>query len=214
MPRDSSLVQQREELVGPRLREIGPRLGAIQGWLTPQCAGTLYRLVRFVAPTPVVVELGAWKGRSSACIGYALRDRGGGRLVSVDTWKGSADEPQHRELLAGYDDDQLYREFLANVEREGLADLVEPWRMTTLEAADRWDRGITIGLLYIDAGHSYAEVRSDFERWSPFVVDGGLIVFDDVPSWEGPTRLVSELPRWYRLVETSPNQVTYTKLPP
>lgn len=214
MNRGPTTEQQLQERVSHRLREIGPRIGAIQGWLTPQCAGTLYRLVCFKAPTPTVVELGAWKGRSSACIGYALRDRGGGHLVSVDTWRGTDDESQHGTLLAGYGEDQLYREYLDNVSREGLSDLVEPWRMTTEAAADRWDHGTTIGLLYIDAGHSYADVRRDFERWSPFVVDGGLIVFDDVPSWAGPTRLVSELPRWYRLFETSPNQVTFVKLAP
>jgi hypothetical protein len=43
------------------------------------------------------------------------------------------------------------------------------------------------------------------------VVRGGLVVFDDVGSWAGPTRLVTELPRWYRFYASSPNQFVFVK---
>ena len=56
-------------------------------------------------------------------------------------------------------------------------------------------------------------MRADFEHWSPFVVPGGYIVFDDVPSFPGPTRLVTELPRWYSYFAASPNQWWVRKNP-
>jgi predicted O-methyltransferase YrrM len=201
-----------KERVLARLREIGPLIEPIEGWLDPNAGGVLYQLALKVAPNPTVVELGSWKGRSTAWLAHALRDRGAGtRVVAVDTWAGTQNESSHARLLAGYAPDQLYREFLANLQGLGLGDHVEPWRMNTMEAARRWDRGATIGLLHIDADHSYDGVRADFEHWSPHVAKGGLVVFDDVPTWPGPTRIVTELPRWFRFFASSPNQFVFVK---
>jgi hypothetical protein len=52
----------------------------------------------------------------------------------------------------------------------------------------------------------------DPARQAPFVAPKGLIVFDDAPNWPGPTRLVSELPRWYVQVAISPNQWIVQKI--
>lgn len=202
----------KEELIG-RLSEIGPRIEAIQGWLNPSAGAMLYQFVYLLAPTPIVVELGSWKGRSTAWLGCALRDRGEGRLYAIDTWSGTAGETQHSDLLKGYGPDQLYEEFRANIRDLGIGKFVEPWRMTTMEAVRRWDRNASIGLLHIDASHEYADVRADFEQWSPFVAPGGYIVFDDVPGWMGPTQVVSELPRWYVYAGASPNQWYVRKVP-
>jgi predicted O-methyltransferase YrrM len=200
-----------KDAVKARLAEIGPAICTIDGWLEPNDGGVLYQLARFVAPTSSVVELGSWKGRSTARLAHGLRDRGAGRMVAVDTWAGTLNEPDHARRLAGYGPDQLFEEFRANLRGLGLDALVEPWRTTTLEAARRWDRGVSIGLLHIDADHAYDGVRADFEHWSPFVVRGGLVVFDDVPTWPGPTRLVTELPRWYRFYAATANQCVFIK---
>lgn len=199
------------ESIKHRLQEIGPAIDAIKGWLDPNAGGVLYQLARLVAPTSTVVELGSWKGRSTAWLAHGLRDRGDGRVVAVDTWAGTDNEPEHAQLLAGYGPDQLFEEFRGNLRGLGLEAQVEPWRMTTLEAARRWDRGATIGLLHIDADHSYEGVRADFEHWAPFVAPRGIVVFDDVPTWPGPTRLVTELPRWFRFFASSPNQWVVVK---
>jgi predicted O-methyltransferase YrrM len=197
--------------VKARLAEIGPAINAIDGWLEPNDGGVLYQLARFIAPQASVVELGSWKGRSTAWLAHGLRDRGAGRVVAVDTWAGTSNEPEHAKLLAGYGPDQLFEEFRANLRGLGLEAQVEPWRMTTLEAARRWDRGTSIGLLHIDADHAYEGVRADFEHWAPHVVRGGLVVFDDVPTWPGPTRLVTELPRWFRFYAATANQSVFIK---
>ena len=88
----------------------------------------------------------------------------------------------------------------------GVADIVEPMQMTTLEAAAAWPHGACIGVLHIDASHEYEDVRADFEAWERYVAPGGFIVFDDVPSWPGPTRFVQELPPSYEFFTASPNQ--------
>jgi predicted O-methyltransferase YrrM len=195
-----------------RLREISPRIESIQGWMDINAGGAMYHCVRDYIPIPLVVELGSWKGKSTAWIAQALVDRGGGKVVAVDTWAGTAAEGGHFKLLEGYGPDQLYEEFLANMVRLGLRDTVEPWRMSTVEAAGKWPHGQRIGLLYIDASHEYRDVRADFELWSPHVETGGFIVFDDVPTWKGPTQLVTELPRWYRFFGAPTNQYYVQKV--
>jgi hypothetical protein len=50
-----------------------------------------------------------------------------------------------------------------------------------------------IDLLFIDANHEYAAVLRDFEDWSPFVKQGGVIAFHDVgEQFEGPRRVVAD----------------------
>ncbi|EMA44512.1 O-methyltransferase-like protein [Halococcus morrhuae DSM 1307] len=40
--------------------------------------------------------------------------------------------------------------------------------------------GDAIDFLFIDGDHTYDGVKDDFERYSPFVADGGLIAFHDI----------------------------------
>jgi predicted O-methyltransferase YrrM len=197
-----------------RYNELIELTQTIQGWAHQHSLATLYDLAHQAPKDTYVVELGSWKGLSAAWMGSALKDRGHGRMFAVDTWAGTSTEGAHAELLKGYGPDQLYQEFLGNMQRLGLQDTVAPLRMDTRQAARQWQHGTSISLLYIDAGHEYADVRADFEHWAPNVVDGGVIVFDDVPTWPGPTRLITELPSWYRWVKATPNHGIFVKLPP
>lgn len=194
-----------------RIAALRQRTGDVQGWLDPVTAVVLYRLARQVPGSTDVVELGAWRGLSTIWLAAGVQDRGAGAVLAVDTWAGTPDEIT-RQLATDYSADQLFREFQENLVRCGVADVVTAMRATTLDAALSWTRGRNIGLLHIDADHAYAQVRQDFEMWAPYVVANGLIVFDDVPSWAGPTRLVSELPAWYRVVATPPNKWIVQKL--
>jgi hypothetical protein len=69
-------------------------------------------------------------------------------------------------------------------------------------------------LLYIDADHIYESVREDFYNWAPHVAEGGYIVFDDVPSWPGPTQLVAELPADFEYVYMGWNHYIARKTSP
>ncbi|HWI51129.1 MAG TPA: class I SAM-dependent methyltransferase [Symbiobacteriaceae bacterium] len=180
-----------------RIAEVAACADSIQGWLRRAEGACLYETARFRAPSPVVVELGAWKGRSTAWLAFGVKDRGEGHVYAVDHWQGSDEEP-HRRLLQSYGDDQLFREFQSNLDRLGLTDHVTPIKLNTMAASRSWPVERPIGLLFIDASHEYGDVKRDFEYWSPLVSPGGFILFHDVRTWPGPTRLVGELPAWYR----------------
>jgi predicted O-methyltransferase YrrM len=197
-PEDAAAVES-------RLAALAADIQPVHGWLHAEAGKVLYQLARFHAPVPTIVELGSWKGRSTCWLASGIRDRGEGHVYAVDTWKGTQNEAIHGELLKDYEPDQLKREFEANLATRGLRDVVTPIVGDSAKAVRQWDPDRPIGVLFIDADHEYSAVRRDFECWSPFVTEGGFIVFDDVPSLIGPSRLISELPRWYSVWGMSPN---------
>ncbi|MFD1678255.1 class I SAM-dependent methyltransferase [Alicyclobacillus fodiniaquatilis] len=204
----------KEELT-KRVSEIANENGFVQGWLHNDAGAFLYQLARINAPIPTVVELGSWKGRSTSWLASAIKDRGEGKVYAVDTWDGTPGELEHVQLLDGYNEDQLFDEFKENMEKLNLLAHVEPLRMNTIAGAKHWLNvydGQPIGLLFIDAGHDFEDVLKDFEFWSPFVVKDGFIVFDDVPGWPGPTKVAFSLPKWYKNIGTTPNNVAFKKI--
>jgi len=201
------------------LKAIGDAAEAINGWWSRQSGELLYRLIKElpdvkhhafveIARSPDVVEIGAWCGRSTVWIAAALEARGdGGVCFSVDTWKGTPGE--HNKYLAemfGPDYDllelPLRKVWNENLERLGLDESAIP---ITAGAPVDADLGIDdIDVLVIDGDHSYEAVKKDFETWGPHVVPGGYLIFDDVPTWPGPTRLHNEIRLGYGLAEACP----------
>lgn len=195
-----------------RLEYIRSKAQAIQGWTFDDAGVALYKFASVHSPNGIVVELGSWKGQSTLWLGYGIEDRSdGGRVYAVDTWQGSFEEEKHKKYLEGYSENQLYEEFIQNMKNNGLDQITVPIRGDTLEVARQWPLDTRIGLLHIDASHEYEEVRRDFEFWSPHVLTGGFIVFDDVPYWPGPTRLITELPKWYRQIGVTNNKMIFVK---
>lgn len=123
------------------------------------------------------VELGAWVGLTTSYLGAACRVRGRGRVYAVDTFEGTREGNGYYPSISRYQGN-TYGAFCNQIRRAGVEDLIEPLVGLT----------DTIGLMYehepirfllIDADHSYEGVKRDFERWSPHVATGGLIVFHD-----------------------------------
>ncbi len=185
-----------------RLEEIKRAVDNIHGWCNMQGGVLLYALALNFAPGNFIVELGSWKGLSTVWLANAAKDRNDGKslVYAVDTWEGSS---EHKVILNEYEKDQLYNEFLNNISAAGVSDFIVPLRGDTISVSRQWTVEREIGLLHIDASHEYDNVRKDFEFWSPFVIKGGIIVFDDVPNWYGPSRLITELPKWFQYLPVS-----------
>jgi MMP 1-O-methyltransferase len=97
----------------------------IQGWFSHESGSMLYYLARERLPAPTIVELGSWKGRSTVWLAAAAADRGDTRVFAVDCWDGRG-WPGYAPLLAGYRPGQLYDEFLQNLARAGVREIVTP----------------------------------------------------------------------------------------
>jgi len=91
-----------------------------------------------------VVEIGAWKGRSTIALLRGCK----GIVFSVDPWRG------HQEG---------YAEYIYNTkEFEHLVII----KMPSLQAVSIFN-GNPVDMVFIDADHSYEAVRDDIEAWLP-----------------------------------------------
>lgn len=61
-----------------------------------------------------------------------------------------------------------------------------------------WDKFFeqkTIGLLHIDTEHSYAMASEEFKAYKPYLVDGSIVIFDDLHAQEDDVlKFFKELP--------------------
>jgi len=164
----------------------------IQGWLTDGEAEALFIISRDHVPmdSPVAVELGSWKGKSSVMIAAGLLEKNSPRLYCVDSFDATGDaayEPFYKGISRR--EVSLEGQFEKNV--SPVSHIVTPVRGYTTEVAQAWRT--PIDFLFIDASHAYKDVLEDFRKWSPFIRVGGVIAFHDVCSeWPGPSRVVRE----------------------
>ena len=139
-----------------------------------------------VAASPArFVEVGSWMGRSSTCMAEAIRNSG--KQIDfwcVDTWRGS-DEHQQLSVVR---DDALFQEFLTNI--DPFRDLIQPLRMSSLEAATRFDSE-SLDFVFLDAAHDFGNVVTDIEAWLPKVRPTGVLAGHDYLScWPGVVQAV------------------------
>ena len=173
--------------------EIDP----ISGWLTLEEGHALYILARDTRNG--VVEIGAYQGRSTACLASGIRDsrRPNRKVVSVDPHRGSAEhqigERHFREdTLDSQGNVNTFPRFMENMTRLGLVDFVDPWLLTSTDAALRFDT--YADLVFIDASHDYENVKNDASVWIETLTPRpGIMVFHDYGQQEGVTRVVDEL---------------------
>lgn len=146
----------------------------IEGWMKPE---ELTWLAEQASRRHNILEVGSWMGRSS----HAIASNTPGKLLCVDTWKGTMSEKSHREQLAGKSDGWLQAQFIRNVEK--LPNI--SWlRMPSMEAAtllhsrneEKFD------MIFIDGDHDYHAVRNDILAWWPMLAPGGLFCGHDFSS--------------------------------
>lgn len=165
----------------------------IQGWTNDRELARLYIAATIVPINLHVVEVGAWRGRSTIALALA-RDQieAACAVISVDHFKGNQEhQPLNWDLKA---------EFLANMYR--CAVRFELKEGGSVEIGKSWDRA-PIGLLFIDGSHEYEDVYADILAWEPNVAPGGRIIMHDyLGEWTGVKRAVDELLSHYKAQRT------------
>lgn len=158
-------------------------------------------------PAGDIVEVGSWWGRSAALLTLLSRHHGLGSVLCIDPWSSEA-LPQGVAILdkasAAMDLDAALAIFETNLAPIA-AGRVNYIRAPSVDAARRYGPGLTIetvalgrtvyagriAWLHIDGNHSLERVTEDAESWTPHVVPGGWVVFDDYV-WafgDGPRRI-------------------------
>lgn len=169
----------------PREREFARAyacLNPIEGWLeSPVQERWLFNRVRSLPETAAIVEIGSFKGRSTASLASACRGTQR-RVIAIDLFDGSQ-RPSRQEY---------FDEFKANIKRCGLEAFVTPIRGDSAVIGQTWRN--PIDFIFIDGAHDYAGVRADFENFFPHVVPGGTLAFHDVhPNWPDVVRVWQEV---------------------
>lgn len=122
------------------------------------------------------VEVGAWKGRSTSFMAVEIIRSGKPILFfTVDHWLGSPGEAAHesdKDVRHG----RLFEVFKANI--APVAHCVTILRDYSVSAAAQFADG-DLDFVYIDAGHTYEDVKSDLAAWWPKVRPGGVMAGDD-----------------------------------
>lgn len=159
----------------------------------PLAVEWLARHAAHVPASQAVVELGVHQGGSLIPIARGAAAGNGARVYGVDAWGlGQAYQGRPHMLDRYPADNQQVTQF--GLDNAGVHAFL--YRDLTVYAAETWD-GPQVGLLFIDAEHTYDAVRDDFLAWRPHLADGALVAFDDydarVRKFAGVIRAVDEL---------------------
>jgi predicted O-methyltransferase YrrM len=152
----------------------------VDGMLGDDEAKTLHDLAQSLPNRHVnVVEIGSWVGKSAIIISTALRSKEATQFFCVDPFDASSDErAQPRlEMRASGFSQPLWETFNANIRRFGNAKIIIPKRGLSQEIVNDWHD--EVDMLFIDGNHEFEAVKRDFSDWSPFIKEGGIILFHD-----------------------------------
>lgn len=166
-----------------RFRRAWPLIDRIDGLLVSGQELWLFEQAARLARGATIVEIGSYKGRSTACLGLGMKHKGG-KIFAIDTFNGNDSDFQ------GPGRRDFFPEWHANMVKCGLTDMVTPVVGDSGSAGVDWTA--PIDFLFIDGSHVYEDARRDFDMFYPHVVRGGLVALHDVGSHEGPTAVWEE----------------------
>jgi len=145
----------------------------------------LIELAHSVKPSKVIVEIGTYRGRSTAALAFGSLMGSKNRVYAIDP---------HVEFQGvfgkqyGLSDQAI---LYANLTRLKIGEIVAVICLPSVNAARAWSEE-NIGLLLIDGDHRYEAVCDDFENWYPFVANSGIIAFHDNYA-EGVKAVIEEI---------------------
>jgi len=122
-----------------------------EGWMSYPEQLFLFRQAKNMES---VIELGSWKGASTS----ALCASGCPSVTAIDHWKGSKFEPDaHAEAITG----SVFEQFKKNTAEYKNLRYVN----ADINDAVRDVQDYSVDMVFIDAGHTYEEVRNDIRKW-------------------------------------------------
>lgn len=161
-----------------------PSIKNITGFLVPGQEEWLYNKTKSLADGAVILEIGSYKGRSTAalaagCVGTSKR------VYSIDTFKGNKSDFIKGENSVEWTGDEYFGEFKENLKNAGVYEYVFPLIGESKFLSKYWAR--EIDFIFIDASHEYLDVLEDFYGYFPWLKENGYMALHDVtPAWDGP----------------------------
>jgi hypothetical protein len=149
----------------------------------PACE-RLRALAAQVPADQAIVELGAYKGRSTGWLALGASEGNGARIVSIDCWdlRPAEDWPAGSPAYTqAYSDPATEAAYQAHLDLTGIRPQVTTVKGFGLDFAKDWkSEGLPkVGLLWHDAAHHYDEVLADLKAWIPLMANDAVIVLHD-----------------------------------
>jgi len=165
----------------------------IEGWTTFQ---KLYsEMVQKFPNGSKFVEVGSFKGKSAAYMAVEIVNSNKNiDFYCVDVWEWSV--PNTTDINLGVT-------FLNNM--EPVKEYIKPIKDTSVNASLMFEDN-SLDFIFIDAGHSYSDVKADIEAWYPKLKPTGVFAGHDYKSyWPGVVRAVNEFVKNTNVVLTCNN---------
>src|SRR5947208_12926468 len=116
-------------------------------------------LAREVQPPECVVEVGSYRGRSTAALAAGSRAGGGAAVYAIEPHE------QFTGVLGGQFGPEDRKHFFQNMLHAGATAEVRLVNLSSDVIAPGWTT--PIGLLWLDGDHAYEGVARDFRVWEP-----------------------------------------------
>ncbi len=156
---------------------------AARGFMPAEEGLALYRTAADYACIGPIAEIGTYCGKSTIYLAAAAQ-QAGQLVVTVDHHRGSEEiqpgwehhDPELVDANSGRMDSLPF--FRATLEKAGLEEHVVAVIGYSSDVSLLWRT--PLGMLFIDGGHSEANVVTDYEGWAPWVARGGALAFHDI----------------------------------
>ena len=155
----------------------------IKGFLDKEEGMRLYEVAREVSKKYPCLEIGGYCGKSTIYLGTGCKENSG-ILFSIDHHRGSEEQQPGEEY---FDADLLdpatgmidtFQWFRKTLREAGLESTVVPIVSSSEVVARTW--ATPLGMVFIDGGHSFEAVYTDYSSWSPHIIPGGYLVIHDI----------------------------------
>jgi len=162
---------------------IPPFISEVKGFLDEEEGLRLFELASEACSLGPCLEIGSFCGKSTVYLGVACKIKGK-TLFSIDHHQGSEEQQPGQPYFdadlidskSGLIDSFPY--FRAIIRKAGLDEVVVPMVTKSQVAARDW--ATPLGLVFIDGGHSYETVITDYKCWYPHLILGGFLVLHDI----------------------------------
>lgn len=155
----------------------------VKGFLLEEEGRCLYEIAAEASKMGPCLEIGCYCGKSTIYLGTACRENNS-VLFSIDHHRGSEEQQPGEE----YFDPELFdpqtsrvdtfKEFRKTLEKAGLEDTVAPIVCQSHVAARLW--ATPLSLVFIDGGHSYEAVYTDYNCWAGHIMQDGYLLIHDI----------------------------------
>jgi hypothetical protein len=183
------------------------KLAPVGGAYADEEAVHLYDLAEQTSWDQWIVEVGSYRGFSGMVLAAGSINRLVPRLALIDVWGMEPFRIEDRHPLVGLIEN--IGELLCHADKVGLLERLFLLRMQSFYAAAIWPEGAKIGLLHIDAEHTYEALKQDMEVWEKHLVPGAMMVVHDYwpEPYPGVVQAIDEIrlqPEWkdFSLIRT------------